>query len=98
MHQITSHGNSGIRNAIIHIRKMQVTNPICFYIKPKAGTLFLDSVYIEETAPMWFELAIAVEPGNPPTFMYGVDSQQHIDVAEYVKWIKWLIDNSGINW
>jgi hypothetical protein len=95
-HTINNIGNSGIRNAIIHIRKMQVDNPIPFYIKPVGGTWFLGSVIIEDAAPYWFEWCIAVEPNKEPVFWYGADSQQHIDVAEYIKWLKYLIDSGGL--
>jgi hypothetical protein len=102
-HSITSQGNSGLRNAIIHVRKLQAVelaagDYVIYYLRPVASTWFLGKVIIEDTLPLWCEWYIAMPPNLEPVFIYGADSCQHIQAADYIKWIKALIDNKAINW
>ena len=61
-------------------------------------TWLLTGVWVAIEPPMWSDWFIACIPGRPPMFVYGNDSQQHVQVGEYLKWIRHMIDTGAIQW
>lgn len=93
MHRINADGTpSGLRAGIEAVRHEQKTGQLSY------GYVFTGS-YLMTGAGSWFAPApplvfihyVVVPPaGAQPYFHYGMDSMEHIDAAEYVKWIKSL--------
>jgi hypothetical protein len=102
IHQITPVGNSGLRNGILHARHLQAAEENVFYYLLPHGQGWLGAVIVTDQPPMWYQQCVAVPPlgseDEREIYLCGADSGCHIDVAEYIKWIRFLIDNKHISW
>lgn len=100
MHQINWNGQpTALTEAINLVRAEQVQGKLGYgYVFTGGHWLMGAGVWYAETPPMSDEWYIVVPPPGrgDPFFHYGMDSLAHIDIAEYIKWIKHLVKEHNL--
>lgn len=99
MHQINWNGHpSGLAEAINLVRAEQVQGRMGYgYIF--SGMRWLGGgVWYADVPPIVSEWYVVVPPpgAGQPYFHNGMDSLAHIDIAEYIKWIKHLVKEHNL--